>query len=71
MKEKSDQTNNGKSNKIKHVSFVLGAGMLLSIVGSSRVILLCVHILVSNWGPGLAAVTHGGGGEQNSFCVLS
>ena len=25
--------------------------MLLSIVGSSRVIVFCVHILVSNWGP--------------------
>ena len=43
MKEKSDQTNNRKSNKIKHVSFVLGAGILLSIVRSSRVILLCDH----------------------------
>ena len=71
MKEKSDQTNNRKSNKIKHVSFVLGAGILLSIVRSNRVILLCDHNGSTQFGVKLGTRVRSHMGQTQIFPRLS
>ena len=70
MKEKSDQTNNRKSNKIKHVSFVLGAGILLSIVRSNRVI-LCDHNGSTQFGVKLGTRVRSHMGQTQIFPMFS